>query len=137
MEAHKIPITPVLAAEDEMSIVGTIQYHQDRDELLGFCGPILDHQCMENNHITVGNDQQAYERLVNAFAENVIGKYAGVILLNPLHEKLPRLVALLMPTCNRFSHHAVYRQWQKIQNLYEEHLEHVLGTAHWQQLGRR
>jgi hypothetical protein len=36
MEIYKITKTPVLAAEDETAIVGSIQYHQDRDELLGF-----------------------------------------------------------------------------------------------------
>ncbi|CAG2201629.1 unnamed protein product [Mytilus edulis] len=115
------------AAEDETAIVGTVMYHQDRDELLGFCGPKDNHKCMENNHIKVGNDRDAYDRLVNAFDKNIIGKYARVILLNPLHEKIPHLVALLMPTCNRFTHHTVYHQWQKVQNLYELHLEHELG----------
>ena len=29
---------PVLTAEDKTAIIGHVTYHQDRDELLGFCG---------------------------------------------------------------------------------------------------
>lgn len=29
---------PVLAAEDETAIIGRVTYHQDTDELFGFCG---------------------------------------------------------------------------------------------------
>ena len=131
MELYKISPVPVLTAEDETAIVSVVQYHQDRDELLGFCGPKTDnpkdHICLENFHIHVGNGPNTFNTIVNAFESNKIGNYARVILINPLSKRIPKLVALLMPTCNRFDHHAVYRQWQNIQRCYSEHLEAILG----------
>ncbi|CAC5392049.1 unnamed protein product [Mytilus coruscus] len=111
---------PALAAEDETAIVGTVMYHQDRDELLGFCGPKDNHKCMENNHIKVGNDRDVYDRLVNAFDKKIIGKYARVILL-----KDSTFSGITYANMQQI--HTVYHQWQKVQNLYELHLENELG----------
>ena len=116
MEIHELPPSPVLAAEDETAIVRIVQYHQDRDELFGFRGEKTanntEHRCLQAFHIRVGNGQGAYQPIIDAFRENKIGTHARVIMLNPLQEKLPKLVALLMPSCNRFNYHDVYPQWQ-------------------------
>ena len=52
--------------------------------------------------------------------------YGRVILLNPLHKSLPRLVICLMPTCNSFDHH-VFMQWQIISRNFEKWLEDLVG----------
>ena len=122
MEKFEISKVPWLAAEDETAIEPIIVYHQETDELLGFCGKLTDnpkeHQCLVDFHLYVGDDDDSYNRIVNAFNEYKIGKNARVILLNPLHKFLPRIVICLMPTCNCFTHHAVYRQWQAIEKLF-------------------
>ena len=126
-----VPIVPGLAAEDETAIEKVISYHQETNELLGFCGFKRDnsdeHQCLGDVHIAVGDDDRSYQRIIDAFNDYKIGNYARVILLNPMHKKLPRVVVCVVSTCNRFNHYDVYRQWQSIERHFEEHLEDVIG----------
>ena len=49
------------------------------------------------------------------------------MILNPIAEGLPRIPILVMPTCNCFDSNFVYHQWQEVINLYEIHLEDILG----------
>lgn len=59
---------PVLAAEDETGIIGKIVYNQASDELLGFCevkGP--EHKCLDYFTVVVGNREEGYNSIVNAF----------------------------------------------------------------------
>ena len=71
MKSLNIGRVPVLTAEDETAIVKKIEYHQDKNELLGFCGlntdNPADHECLTNFHIAVGDDEGAYQRLLDAF----------------------------------------------------------------------
>ncbi len=55
--------------------------------------------------------------------------HARVMLINPLHKNLPHLALMIMPTCNRFSHLDVRRQWEEIRVAYEECLQDVLGPV--------
>ena len=46
---------PVLAAEDETAIIGHVTYHQDADELLGFCGVNGQHHaCLDHLLLKLG-----------------------------------------------------------------------------------
>lgn len=119
---------PVLAAEDETAILGQISYSERTDELLGFCGVTgADHKCLDYFTVVVGNGEQGYNTIVNAFNEYKIGPFARAIILNPLHPKLPRIPVLIMPTCNRFDHEFVFRQWQTVERLYEKELQDIVG----------
>ena len=106
---------PVLAAEDETAIIGRVTYHQDTDELFGFCGVNgQQHACLDHFAVVVGDGEEGFTTIVNAFKEYKIGTFGRAILLNPLHPNLPRIAVLVMPTCNRFDHQFVYRQWQAV-----------------------
>lgn len=122
---------PCLLAEDETAIKGELAYSQTSDELLGFCGEKTenpkDHVCFQDFNIVIGNDIDSYEKMRLAFEHYTVGKFARAILINPLHEHLPRLVALLRPTCNRFTHLDVYRQWTTIEQHYDATLQQSLG----------
>ena len=49
---------PVLAAEDETAIIGHVTYHQDRDDLLGFCGVNGQHHaCLDHFAVKVGDGE--------------------------------------------------------------------------------
>lgn len=110
---------PVLAAEDETAILGQISYGESSDELLGFCGVGgADHKCLDSFTVVVGNGVQGYNTIVNAFNECKIAPFARAIILSPLHPKLPRIPVLVMPTCNKFDHQFVFRQWQTVERLY-------------------
>lgn len=91
---------PCLAAEDETGLKKIVEYDQKTDRLIGFWGKrVADHSCDADLEITVGSD---INKLRETFASHVIGGYARVILLNPLHKLLPAMVIYLQCTCNRF-----------------------------------
>lgn len=52
-----------------------------------------------------------------------IGTFGRAILLNPLHP----IAVLVIPTCNRFDHQFVYRQWQEVKRLYDQELKNIVG----------
>ena len=124
---------PVLMAEDETAIKAIIEYNQKYDELVGFCNVNTkipkDHRCFQGNNarFVVGNDENAYDNIVQMFEKYKIGGYARVVLLNPLHPCLPRIVALLAATCNKFTYEDVLAQWQQLETLYKCYLEDILG----------
>jgi hypothetical protein len=47
-----------------------------------------------------------------------MGTFAHVIVVNPLHVKLPRLVLSLSCTCNCFDLEWVKEQWKRIEELW-------------------
>ena len=119
---------PVLAAEDETAIIGHVTYHQDRDELVGFCGVNGQHHaCLDHFAVKVEDGEEGFRNIVNAFKEYKIGSFGRAILLNPLHPNLPRIAVLVMPTCNKFDHRFVYRQWQEVKRLYDQELKDIVG----------
>ena len=77
--------------------------------------------------MTVDEGAADYEIITDAFKNCVIGHYAHVIIANPLHEKLPYLVVVNHPTCNKFDANFVHRQWEKLEDLWKKHVEHFLG----------
>lgn len=118
----------VQTAEDETVIIKAPQWDRNTDEGWGWCGrETQDHECDPSFVLKVGDNEHAYETLVDAFKNNRIGGYARVIMINPLVDELPALVASLSVTCNRFTHVNVKQQQREIQDLYNIHLLPVLG----------
>ena len=68
---------PSLAAEDETACIPEVRWmNMDlvRDVLLRFCGEKSDeHKCSEDFMVVVRNDPGAYQRIKDAFDNNVIG----------------------------------------------------------------
>ena len=128
MAKHEIPKVPVLLAEDETAIIGRLDYCAKQDLLLGSCGyEALDHKCVDNFTIEVGEGEDGYKVIVNAFKECRVGTYGRALILNPLHPKLPKVPVLVQPTCNRFDSDFVKSQWDQVQTLYRDTIEPVLG----------
>jgi hypothetical protein len=118
----------VQTAEDETVIIGQVQWDSKTDQGWGWCGQKQDnHVCDPSFVHVVGDDDQAYERLVQAYRDNKIAGFARVIMINPLHQKIPPLVVLLQATCNTFTHEMVLQQWNEIKALYDQYLLPVLG----------
>jgi hypothetical protein len=66
-------------------------------------------------------------RLLQILKNCVIGHYARVVIANPLHDKIPCLVMVVHPTCNRFNANFFHQQWEKIEDLWKKHIEFFLG----------
>lgn len=116
MTKGKVGPVPVLAAEDETGIIGQISYNQRMDELLGFCGvKKTEHKCLDYFTVSVGDGEEGYKSIINAFEQCKICIYERAILLNPIHPKLPRIAVLMMPTCDNFDHTFAHHQWQDVE----------------------
>ena len=121
---------PVLCetAEDETVIIGKCEWDRAKDECWGWCGVEGEnHQCDPAFVHVIGDDNQAYQRLVDAFRQNRVAGFARVIMINPVHIDLPAFVVLLQATCNKFTHVNVLRQWNMVKELYSEYLLPVIG----------
>ena len=113
--------------KENCGIDGPVLAEASEDELWGFCGSNDGHMCSSDHVVKVGTGEDGYHNIKEAFQNNKIASYARVIMINPLHWDLPALVALLTPTCNTFDHTYAEQQWQKLEDLYDEHLLPVLG----------
>ena len=121
---------PFILAEDETVIEGRGEYDAKTDKIWGFCGPKSeDHKCEDFYTLVVGNNNNAYERLQHFYQTSVVGNYARVIMVVPLHREFPALVVYLQATCNRFTHNNVLHQWLRLEELCKRLLEPVLGPS--------
>lgn len=129
MNLASIPLgtVPTMLAEDETVVKRSVRWVARDDVLLGFCGPIDNHNCISDYIVEVGSGVTGYESIVNSFKSNVRAHYARVLIVNPLHARLPRLVAVIQLTCNRFDSKDVQNQWEKVRVLWSKHLSAVLG----------
>lgn len=93
---------PCFLAEDETCVKKTVRWLPKQDTLLGFCGKQIDHICIPGLEIKVGESDQGFKNITEAFEEYVAGHQARCIMVNPMHEHFPRLCLMATSTCNRF-----------------------------------
>ncbi|KAL3678263.1 hypothetical protein R1sor_021219 [Riccia sorocarpa] len=117
----------VMLAEDETRIKPRVRWESRRDSLIGFCGEKDPHTCSLGTELQVGSGEQGYNRIVESFQRNVIGAYARVIIVNPLHEKLPRLVICATVTCNSFTAAWVRDHWDMMKTEWDESCRATVG----------
>jgi hypothetical protein len=120
-------VVPVLLSEDKTKVKARIAWDSINDVLTGFCGKKDDHKCAPLFKCTVGAAKVGYENILEAFQGNRIGSFARVIMVNPLHSKLPRLVLVVSCTCNCFDACWVRLQWGRIDQLWQLHCEEQVG----------
>jgi len=101
--AHNIiGSVPVILAEDETKVKGRMSWEAKWDTLAGFCGPKANHVCITTYKPICGVGEDGYNKIVESFRDDQVGSFARVIIVNPLHDKLPRLVLVVCCTCNCF-----------------------------------
>jgi hypothetical protein len=66
------------------------------DNLIGNCGAKENHCCVTNFRLVIGIGEVRYNNVLEAFTNNKIASFAQVMIVNPLHEKLPRLVFVVL-----------------------------------------
>ncbi len=54
----------------------------------------------------------------DAFTNNTIGNFVRVLIVNPLHKKLLKLVLVVCCMCNSFDVNWVWQQWDVIYMFY-------------------
>jgi len=140
LEKLGIPLgcVPCESSEDESACQDDPRWNQRRDQLIGFCGPKLNapdrkrgknqgHKCECNFKVPVGSGVAGYERMVNAYQFYKRAKYLRVMMVNPLHPKVPCVAMSLQCTCNQFTAADVSDQWDRVEALWDKHLRPVLG----------
>jgi hypothetical protein len=65
--------------------------------------------------------------VLDAFWTNKVGDFARVIVVNPLHDKLPRLVLTVCCTCKCFDSTWVKKQWHLIDHLWVQECKDIVG----------
>ena len=118
---------PIILAEDETKVKSRIVWEASFDTLVGFFGSKDSHCCVSNFKPVVGCGNSGYEAIVDAFRLNKKGSFARVIMVNPLHALLPRLVSVVSCTCNCFDFYWVRRQWSDIDRLWEKCCAATIG----------
>jgi hypothetical protein len=118
---------PVILAEDETKVKSRVAYEQKWDSLAGFCGVKDNHVCISDYKLLVGSGDEGYSRVVEGFRTNKVGGFARVVVVNPLHDKLPRLVLVVSYTCNCFNAAWVRDQWKTIERLWEKECKGEVG----------
>lgn len=93
---------PCFLAEDETYVKRTVRWSPKHDTLLGFCGKQIDHICIPGLEIKAGEDEQVFKNITEAFEQYVIGHQARCIMVNPMHEKFPKLCLVAISTCGKF-----------------------------------
>ena len=131
VDQKKIGKVPVLIAEDETASTAQVAYSEDKDVLVGFCGPKAtdteQHICRDSYNIPVGDGEEGYTNITSAFQDNKIGSLARAVIINPLHPDLPKIPILIHPTCNKFNAAFVKHQWKEIDRLFKLYLEDTVG----------
>ena len=122
---------PVLIAEDETASTAQVAYSEDKDVLVGFCGPKAtdteQHICRDLYNIPVGDGEEGYTNISTAFQDNKIGSLGRAVIINPLHPDLPKIPILIHPTCNKLNAAFVKHQWKEIDRLFKLYLEDTVG----------
>lgn len=120
-------LVPIILVEDEAKVKSIISWEAKLDTLLGFCGLQVDHACVTALKPVIGSDSRNYGMIMQAFSTHRITKIVRVRILNPLHDKLPRLVLVVTCTCICFDALWVHNQWDKIDQLSSNECAQVVG----------
>ena len=95
--------------------------------MTGFCGLKEDHICVPTFKVVVGEGEPRFNRILDAFAADKVGGFARVIMVCPLHDKLPRLVLTVTCTCRCFYSNWICNQWDCIDTLWDSEVLHIIG----------
>jgi hypothetical protein len=117
----------VILAEDETKVKSRITWDAHTDVLAGFCSPKDGHECIVDFKPPVEEGEVGYESIVDAFQNFKTGSFVRVIMVNPLHAKLSRLVLAISCTYNCFDSSWVRKQWAHIDRLWKLHCENQVG----------
>lgn len=95
--------------------------------MLGFCGTKENHTCIHFYKTSVGIGEEGYNKVVDSFRFYKVAGFIRCIVVNPLHDELPRLVLVACCTCGCFDSGWVRQQWQRIDTLWTKYCYDAVG----------
>ncbi|KAL2643815.1 hypothetical protein R1flu_011402 [Riccia fluitans] len=117
----------VILAEDETWVKPTVRWEARRDMLIGFCGDKDNHVCKMGLEVEVGSGESGYSKIVESFEQKIQSSYARVVIVNPLHEKLPRLIVYASITYNLFIVSWVRDHWKGLKQRWDKCCQQAVG----------
>ena len=118
-------------SEDDTTVPGASEFNQRLDSLIGFCGPLArdgqPHVCNPHCSIVIGEGDDAYSIIEDAHTNYQLAGYLRVVVVNPLHEELPRLTIVVHAHCNRFTTAWLKQQWEEEEELCARLISPFLG----------
>ncbi|KAL2650585.1 hypothetical protein R1flu_018713 [Riccia fluitans] len=117
----------VILAEDETRVKPTMRWEARRDMLIGFCGDKDNHVCKMGLEVEVGSGESGYSKIVESFEQKIQGLYVRVVIVNPLHEKLPRLIVYASVTCNSYIASWVRDHWKGLKQRWDKCCRQAVG----------
>ncbi|KAL2644061.1 hypothetical protein R1flu_011648 [Riccia fluitans] len=118
-----------ILAEDETRVKPIVRWEARRDTLIGFCGDKDNHVCKMGLEVEVGSGESCYSKIVESFEQKIQGSYARVVIVNPLHEKLPSLIVYASVTCNLFTASWVRDHWKGLKQRWDKCCRQVVGPV--------
>ncbi|KAL2610849.1 hypothetical protein R1flu_022541 [Riccia fluitans] len=119
----------VIVAEDKTRVKSTMRWEARRDTLIGFCGDKDNHVCNMDLEVEVGFGESGYSKIVESFEQKIQGSYARVVIVNPLHEKLPRFIVYASVTCNSFTVSWVRDHWKGLKQRWDKCCREAVGPV--------
>jgi hypothetical protein len=105
--------------EDETKVKSKVSWDSRGGNLIGFCDAKENNYCVSNFNHVIGIREVGYNNVLEALTNNKIASFAKVMIVDPLNEKLPRLVFIVCCTCNCFNANWVWQQWDVIDVLWK------------------
>ena len=116
----------VILSEDETKIKARATWEAKYNTLAGFCGPKEDDICDLSFEPIVGEGESGYNAIMDAFTNNKLSGFAQIVMVNPLHVDLPRLVSVVCIICNCFDGVWIRWQWERISKLWIDECQNVI-----------
>jgi len=82
----------VILVKDETKVKSCISWEGSIDALVDFCESNKRHSCVSLFKPIIDNGNCRYESIVDSFRLNKKGSFANVTMVDPLHDKLSRIV---------------------------------------------
>ena len=133
-----------MVAEDETAVNPLAQYDKAQDAVIGYCGwdcgkkckSVIScrkggcedtHSCEWEGSFTVSMEGD-FDKVWKEMKAARVGSLARIMVINPLHPGLPKLVCLWTATCKAFTaSEYVAKQWQRVAELFQRWIEPVVG----------
>lgn len=91
-----------ILVDDETKVRSKIAWGSRGDHLTNFYGANFDRHCVTNFNLVVGIRKVEYNKILKVFTNYTIASFARVIIVNPLHDKLSKLILVVCCTYNCF-----------------------------------
>lgn len=94
--------SPILVtlAKEETKVRGRASYKAKWNSLAVFCGSSANHVCVPSFKHVVRFGEDGYNAILDSFRNNKVEGFAQVVVVNSMHDKLPRLVLVACCTYN-------------------------------------